>query len=576
MPVISKPKFLLLFLVRHYFARFFDLELSGAAGETQANFIQALALIAVPGAFYSIYTALNYSIFNAQPFRSWTGLTDRYLFLSFSMAVIGLTASAEWNAFLPDERDYLILTPLPVPKRLLFTAKFVAVLLFICGAALATNACSTIMYPLFGAGGVALTGVMAMMFAHALTMLASGAFIVFSLAALRGVPSLVSSGRTFQFLSGLLQAAAFMVFAVSLILLPFLSFAIKNLVQHGSYILFWIPPCWFLGLYEVLLPGAAKPIFYPLERCALEALAVSFGLFLLVYLIGYKRFAQTLSVDVAPGRQRIGWLQRAGVLANRAIFKRPLERAIYEFIGKVVWRTPTLRGFLAAYAGVAVGFSALQAFDLDVRDGHLRLHYSQSSLFSIPFIVTFLLLTGLRFAFRFPSELTANWPFQMARDFARQDCIRGTRKWLLLRIVIPTFLFNFFWDLAHYDLHTAAFHFSFGLLLCALLVEALIWEYRSVPFATALSSQKSNMVIGAVIYGFAFWLFSYKAAIWLERLISKTGAAVSVLVTLAALYAGVRLVRSQFDHQQDLTFGDAADATEFSLTFSSSAIQLGE
>ena len=519
MTQVTQRRSLLPVLMRHCFSRFFDTEMAGNNGEMQANVVQAIAIAAVPGAFYSSYTILHYSIGVIQPYRSWIGVTDRYLFLCFSMVVIGLAATIEWKAFFPDRRDYLILTPLPVPKRALFLAKFLALLGFLTAAAVMTNLCSTILYPMFGAPGGTLEEVSTIMLAHVVTMTTSAAFVVFSVAGVHGLLVTFTKGRVFQFLSGLCQGLAFAAFSMLLLFFPFLSFAVKNLIQYQSAALFCIPPCWFLGLYEVLLPGHARPIYYQLARFGLEAVAVACSAYFLTYLIGYKRFSRTMSSE-APivSSTAVRWLKRSRSLVYRVLLRDPAEHATYEFIGKLLWRTSQNRGFLAAYAGVAIGFSVLRAYDIDVRDGRLLVSHSQASLFSIPLILSFLFLTGLRAALSFPSELRANWIFQLSRETIRHGCLSGVRKWLLVRIVFPIFAINSVCELGHSDWWTVVFHLCFGVVLSALLVESILWDYRSVPFAASPSARRVNLALAAVIYGFAFLLFSYKSASWAETL----------------------------------------------------------
>jgi hypothetical protein len=122
------------------------------------------------------------------------------------------------------------------------------------------------------------------------------------------------------------------------------------------------------------------------------------------------------------------WLNRIRAPLYSRLLPNSAERATYEFIGKMLWRTPQHRVFLAAYAGLEAAFALLKAFDPDVRAGNLFLIHSRSGLFSIPLILSFFLLTGIRAAFAFPSELRANWIFQLSGTRIRKNCLSGTRK----------------------------------------------------------------------------------------------------------------------------------------------------
>ena len=50
-------------------------------------------------------------------------MTDCYFFVLYSMVVMGLVMVLNWDALFPDRRDYLILTPLPLPANAIFAGK---------------------------------------------------------------------------------------------------------------------------------------------------------------------------------------------------------------------------------------------------------------------------------------------------------------------------------------------------------------------------------------------------------------------------------------------------------------------
>lgn len=571
MAVQQRP--LLPVLIRHSFSRLFDNEISGSVtGGMAANAIQALAIIAVPGAFYSLYSILHYS-FGMQSYRTWIGVTDRYLFLCYSMVVIGFAMAVEWNAFFPDRQDFFILTPLPVPKHSLFLAKFTALCMFLIAAAFMTNLCSTVIYPMASAPGSNLPEVLRVASAHLITMLASSTFVVFSLASLHGILVAFTRGTTYKRLSALFQGLAFTVLSMLLLFLPFLSFALKNLIQHQSTTLFYLPPCWFLGLYEVLLPGEAKPIFHQLARFGTAAVVLVFCVYVITYLIACDRYSRIMAGDeCAPQRVTTKWLNRIRIPLYGSLLQNPAERATYEFISKILWRTPQRRAFLAPHAGLAAAFALLRAFDLDVRAGKLFLIHSHSGLFSIPLILSFLLLTGIRAAFAFPSELRANWIFQLSGTRIRKNCLSGTRKWLVGNIILPIFVIYGVCDLIQCDLWTAAFHLCFGILISLGLLEAMFWSYASVPFTTSYSPPRFNFALGLVLYCFGFALFSYKTASWADDLSRYRLHASSLVIALSlALWFAHKQSSNRLSEQQSLFFGERGQDTVQALNLTPGA-----
>jgi hypothetical protein len=78
-----------------------------------------------------------------------SALSDRFLFLSASIAVSALAALMVWDALALEPRDAAILGPLPISARLITRAKLAAALVFGTAFAVALNAVPSVLYPLF-------------------------------------------------------------------------------------------------------------------------------------------------------------------------------------------------------------------------------------------------------------------------------------------------------------------------------------------------------------------------------------------------------------------------------------------
>ena len=79
-------------LVRHFFGRFFDTESLSPQGDPQAGVNQTLGILAVPSAFFVL----------ALPAADLLGLGSlvgvRYMFVLYSMVVMGFVMVFEWDA----------------------------------------------------------------------------------------------------------------------------------------------------------------------------------------------------------------------------------------------------------------------------------------------------------------------------------------------------------------------------------------------------------------------------------------------------------------------------------------------
>ena len=97
-------------LVRHFFGRFFDTESLSPQGDPQAGVVQTLGILAVPSAFFVL-------LFRPLTLWDWSLVGVRYLFVLYSMIVMGFVMVFEWDALFLDARDHQILTPMPIRRR---------------------------------------------------------------------------------------------------------------------------------------------------------------------------------------------------------------------------------------------------------------------------------------------------------------------------------------------------------------------------------------------------------------------------------------------------------------------------
>src|SRR5215831_13560326 len=144
-PAPDRPLRIFPALVRHFFDRFFDKESLSPQGEPEANVVQMLGILAVPEAFFVL-------VFRPLTFTGWNLVAVRYLFVSFSMILMGFLMVFEWDALFPDRRDYQILTPLPLRLSTLFLAKAAALAIFLGIFLVDVNFFSVLFWPGIDAG----------------------------------------------------------------------------------------------------------------------------------------------------------------------------------------------------------------------------------------------------------------------------------------------------------------------------------------------------------------------------------------------------------------------------------------
>ncbi len=379
-------------LVRHFFDRFFDKESISPQGEPEAAVIQTLGILAVPGAFFVL-------LFRPLTLLGWDLVAVRYMFVLYSMVVMGLIMVFEWDALFPDRRDYQILTPAPIRLSTVFLAKAAALAIFLGMFLLDINFFGFLFWPGVDGGKNAFD----ILRAHVIAVLAGGLFSALAVSALQGLLITFLPGRAYRRVSVALQTLMMAALVMLFFLIPLISFGTRHLVERNSPLLYWFPGYWFIGFYEQLRPTVYEPKLLSLGNLATAGLLVAAAVFLLTYLPGYRRHARRAVETLEPGASGPGRLRAwfAAVL-SRTILRSPVQHAVFHFITESITRSVKHRLFLATYGG----FGAAVAI--------LSLGGGRTGLLTLPLSLSFVLVSGLRAAFNFPSELQANWAFQIS------------------------------------------------------------------------------------------------------------------------------------------------------------------
>ena len=525
-------------LVRHFFGRFFDKESLSPQGEPEAGVIQTLGILAAPEAFFVL-------LFRPLTFTGWNLVAVRYLFVSFSMIVMGFIMVFEWDALFPDRRDYQVLTPQPLRLSTIFLAKTVALALFMGMFLVDINFFGVLFWP----GIDARPGLVSNLTSHLLAVAAGGLFLALALASVQGVLVNVLRGNLYRRVSLFLQTLLMALLVMLLFLSPLAAGRIGWLAENHPQYLYYFPGFWFAGFYESLRPATHSAVLRDLGTMAWRGLGCAAAVFLMTYLPGYRGHSRRALEAPAPGSSGPGRLRVwCGELLQRTVFRHPVEWAVFRFITQTITRSMKHRLFLATYGG----FGAAMAV--------VALASGRSGLFELPLMLSFILVSGLRAAFNFPAELPANWSFQLTETAGIGPYLAAIRKWIVMCAVLPLFVLLAPMEFARFHWTAALFHIAFGISLSVVLVEAMFLGFRKVPFTCAHFPGKVNLVFLGVIYVFGFTTYGGTMARlegWLE-----TRPAVAVLFLAAT--AGARAVLSLYGRRMlgpkaALDYDDPAD-----------------
>jgi len=474
-----------------------------------------LSLLALPGGFYSIFLFDKYGSLlqwirgrhHFDPLAA--ALPDEYFFVVLSMVVTGTVAVWRWDSIFPDRRDYANLVPLPISTRVIFLANLAAIVFLTLLLAFDVNAASAVLFPVVVSGSQEAFSYIAQFAAiHALVVVLASIFSFFAVFATVGVLLFALPFAVFRRISLYVRG----LIIVCLLTLLSTSFAVPSLVErlpqtpHSPIRL--LPSVWFLGLCQ-LLRGKADPSLAALGRMAILGSLCVPAIAIAAYALSYRRCFTRIpeSLDVVPETSR-GYTSWIFSFLDRTILRSPFQRAGYRFVMRTLLRSErhglVVAGFLAL--GVVIASQVLFATfnGKTVEAGSLP----SAALFSIPFILSYCILIGLRFVFDIPTEQRANWIFRFSLDQTAHECIPLARK-ILLTFILPWVfaavfpLSVYLWGWAIGLLHTALVA-----IWSALLAGILLVGFRKVPFTCSYPPFRDSAIVVVFSHILGFFAFA--------------------------------------------------------------------
>ena len=541
-------------LLRHFVLHFFDSELSTTPDQWKTPAIGAFSVLLPWFPLFAQPLVGKYARFSAMatpgPFRQAVRADELWL-LTLMMSAVGLVTAIKWQSLFPGLRDYQVLGALPLRARQIFVAKFLALLAVCSITVVVINALPGLTFPLVSGGRWQINPSPAAHFAvHATVFAAACYFLFFGLLALQGVLLNLLPPRPFGQVTGYLQG----LLVAAMVILIVLSFSIDTRFLPTAFrpeLAVWLPPVWFLGMYQHLL-GDPDPVMTAMARRAEVALAVAVALALVSYIAGYRRHRKLLveSSSGASGGDR-KW---TGALLEWLV-PNPRQQAILVFMTKTLTRSSQHRMILMGYGGL--GVAILLTGILGWREAVPEANRAAACFVYAHVILLTFLLIGLRHLFTIPVELKANWTFQIAERQGRPDWMRTVDRFilfwgaaLLLALPLPLEVRLLGWR----AMAEAALFAAFG-LLC---YEWVFTDWRKLPFTCSHLSGKIPAWI------LALWGLGLLGALPLVNglfLISLYHPIVyaAIMVVIVAIWLGLNSNRRLGRGDIRLTFDDVPD-----------------
>jgi hypothetical protein len=526
-----------------------------------------LTLLAMPGGFVSLLLLNKYGTFlqwlrgqtNVDPLL--VALPDEYFFIVLSMTVTGAVAVWRWDAIFPDRRDYMNLVPLPISTRAIFFANLVAVLFLVGLVAVDVNAVSCILFPVVVAASQS-KFLFFVKFAavHGIGVLLASVFAFFAVFSMIGLLMAVLPPRTFRRISAYMRG----VVVVCLVALLCTSFAVPQLLRRAPAPrwIALIPSCWFLGLCQSLR-ARSGPVLTDLSRLALPALATVALVALCTYVVAYRRhFVRIAEIADTSARPRNSQGFRVGSLLDRLALRTRFQRAGFRFVTKTLLRSETHRLVLTAVGGLALVLASQALLDAFADAKSLRQAALTPDALSVPFILSFLVIVGLRIVFELPAELRSNWIFQLMVDPDRQECESLARRVILifvlpwlLAISLPVYAYLEGWKVA-------TPHTLLVVLWAVLLTNIVLIRFRKIPFTCTLPVFKQHSFVTLLSCCFGFLLYSVSTPEFESSALREPLRLLGLVPVVAVTwYIPHHLAKSAIDIEKRLIFEEAPTQT---------------
>jgi hypothetical protein len=475
-----------------------------------------LILLAMPGLLVSLlmfeeYGSLIRFLRGDGVFDPYVAtIPDEYLFIVLSMTVTGAAALWRWDAIFLDRRDYANLVPLPIHLRTIFLVNFSAIIALVALFTLVVNAASMVLFPVAVVGSQPSFSVFLRFAAgHAAAVFLASIFSFLAIFALAGVLMALLPATVFRSISLL---ARFMI-AICLLALLASSFAMRSFLDQTSlatkHRVAMLPPVWFVGISQTVWGNGSDPFYSSMTTEAFAALASAVFVAIFAYAVSFRRsfirIPETADAGPLPRSQlKLSPLK----ILHKVILRTPSQSACYHFIIRTLLRSDGHLQIVVAFGGL--GLVAAAASLSSLRSAHLILAGPNPSVefLSVPFILSYCIIVGIRFAFEIPTDLRANWIFRLwlspdnrqARPIARRVLYVATSPWLIPAVFAVTLVF--------FGLTNALLHASILTISNVLMIEILLVKYRKIPFTCSYPKFESHSGVILVAYLLGFFVIA--------------------------------------------------------------------
>ncbi len=489
-------------LHRHYVRQLFESELVTSPDDLRRVVITCLAAVAslgfiVPKLYYKKYEYLSLGP-NADLYRRAI-YADQLFFIVMTILGIAALVTFQWDSLFPSRQDYLILRALPLKLSHIYFAKLTTLCALVVLVILLLNIPCAVSFASVISGAHDLAPSWLETFAEFAPAFCAGIFILFVLALLQTALMNVLPLRWFARVSASVQS---LLLVAVLCAIPW-AVDLPNAVHWVDWRPAWsgyAPPLWYLALYEKLI-GKASHGDSLLALRGVEAMLAAVAATILVSVLFHRRYAKRIfESEVKLRGSKLHLAERIAEL----IARDPRESAILLFALRSLERLKQHRMIRLVYAGVGCALVIESGIGLilsgAMNRGLIQRGAALDATFALPILLFFFLFTGLRYAFRIPVDLRANWLFRLTAQDATVERERALRLIYFAFAILPAVVTTIPFLLLVLTPWKAIYGVCFAVLIALIITERELSNTDTIPLTCSYLPGKRNILHTGIIY----------------------------------------------------------------------------
>ncbi len=525
-------------LVRSFFVQFFSSETVTSEIQLRQTIIWVLAFLLMPSLFLVIEVLPAYRLTvlrdPAMAARIVTMLGS--VFVTYTMVIVGFIAVFVWDSLTFDRRDAMVLGPLPMRGATIITAKLVALAAFLLGTAAIVNLITAVPFALSVGDHLGAAGLVRHFAACMTATLGAATFSFTSIVTLRGCATLIGGARLAAVFGSTLQFLFVSALLCVTIVVPAVSPAKMKLLDRGMT--GWVPPAWFLGIFERLL-GSTDREYGVLAERALVATAITVLAAVIVSIVGFRRQMQ-LALTPSAFTGELGGARLQRLVTGRLTRGNLVARATCDFILLTIARNRAQQAPIAINAaiGVAIVTAGLVRYGTDLES----LMRPRTAVLWIPLVLAFWSTVGLRASFFVPSELPASWSFRAHAPESGLTYWTAVRGSMLAFVVPPTLVLTVALLVPLVGWRVAAWHTAYVCVLITLLVQIIAMTIDFIPFTRAYVPGHAKLRARWPIYLIGMYAVAYWPVQFELRILHNPRVMVAVIAGLVLSVAALEVI----------------------------------